>query len=377
MARRRRLLMRLHLSQTELDLLRRGAMAPADLLAAVRHLAICSDCAALAGSRVDTAAAAVRELLDEDAIEHPDVESELFAFVDRTLPAGDRRRIEEHLNDCGRCREDVADLAALRPQVRRVPSRVVFASLAAAALIVVIGVSTLRQRPGSRAPEPPGTASRTAGSEAPGRIERHPAQPPQQPARYVDDDWAELVESALRSGIAMPATLRSLRPSADELRSAGSEAAPVSIWPAGVVVLDGAPAFRWPAVDGKAITYVVSVYAEDALEAESQPLSTNRWTPPSPLRRGVTYAWQVEVRGAQEPQVLPAPPQPQALFRVADAAVVAELEKARAHHPNDHLLLGVLYARAGLQAEAEAELRKDAGTHPEAHALAEAVKRWQ
>jgi hypothetical protein len=94
------------------------------------------------------------------------------------------------------------------------------------------------------------------------------------------------------------------------------------------------------------------------------------------LSRGKTYAWQVEVHRGASVELLPAPPEPQALFRVLDERSSAELAEARRRFPDDHLLLGVLEARFGLQQEARDDLHTHAVQHPDDHkaaTLAESV----
>jgi hypothetical protein len=116
------------------------------------------------------------------------------------------------------------------------------------------------------------------------------------------------------------------------------------------------PRFEWPAESGAA--YVVSVLDGTEIVAESPRLTQSSWQPAKNLPRGRSYQWQVEVFRGGGKRILPAPPAPPALFRVLDAKAHAELEAARAAHPRDALLLGVLYARHGLRAEAERELAR-------------------
>jgi hypothetical protein len=84
--------------------------------------------------------------------------------------------------------------------------------------------------------------------------------------------------------------------------------------------------------------------------------------------------WQVEVRRKNSRTILPAPPIPPAIFRVLETAAHEELEVARAAHPSDHLLLGILYARDGLRADAERELGQAAS--PDAQRLLRSVQAW-
>jgi hypothetical protein len=51
------------------------------------------------------------------------------------------------------------------------------------------------------------------------------------------------------------------------------------------------------------------------------------------------------------------PPAPEARFRIVSQHKVARLTQAEKAHQNSHLLLGVLYAEAGLLKEAQREFR--------------------
>jgi hypothetical protein len=83
-------------------------------------------------------------------------------------------------------------------------------------------------------------------------------------------------------------------------------------------------------------------------------LTSLSWTAP-PLARGQVYSWQVKaIRDGQE-FIAPRSPAPEAKFRILDRARAAEVVRARRDY-SSHLLLGLLYARAGLLDEAEHEL---------------------
>jgi len=53
---------------------------------------------------------------------------------------------------------------------------------------------------------------------------------------------------------------------------------------------------------------------------------------------------------------MPAPPAPPAIFRIISQRERDELVRARAEAGDDHLLLALLYARAGIVDEARREL---------------------
>ncbi|HEX8116985.1 MAG TPA: hypothetical protein VF521_06920 [Pyrinomonadaceae bacterium] len=127
--------------------------------------------------------------------------------------------------------------------------------------------------------------------------------------------------------------------------------------PAGSVLLNDRPTFRWSPLEG-ATGYVVEVYDEGFnLVASSSQLDARAWAAPRPLARGKVYSWQVKaVKDGHEIKA-PRPPAPQAKFRVLDRAKADEIVRARRAYPSSHLTLGLLYADAGLLKEAEQELR--------------------
>jgi hypothetical protein len=129
------------------------------------------------------------------------------------------------------------------------------------------------------------------------------------------------------------------------------------IEPTGKVMLSDRPTFRWSQLEG-ATGYSAEVYDEKFnLVATSPALTDNSWTVPQPLKRGEIYSWQVKALKDGREFKSPLPPAPQAKFRILDQERVNELRKAQRAYPSSHLMLGLLYAQAGLLDEAEQEFR--------------------
>lgn len=127
--------------------------------------------------------------------------------------------------------------------------------------------------------------------------------------------------------------------------------------PIGNVVLSNRPTFRWSRMTG-ATRYVVEVYDEQfKLVASSPELTNSLWTPATPLERGKVYSWQVKATKDDQQVTSPRPPAPQAKFRVLDQTKANEIAQAKRQYGSSHLTLGLLYADAGLLAEAEQEFR--------------------
>jgi len=334
-----------HLSRDDLARWRRGEVTGDSVLAIGHHLGECHRCAELASGEVHLAAS-LRALNDQFAteVEHPDSEGELLAYAEGTLLAEHRDRIDAHLVECTRCREDLADLRGVFSARPRPSRRWILALAAGLALVVTAAVLFRFERTATTpAPVEPAVVRRTTP----------PVAAP--PSRFARAEWAQAVEG-LRSGASLdrPRVLDALRRKPDVLR--GDAAPQARLEPVGVVLANARPRFTWTAPAGALST--VTIFDGEREVARSTSLRGRVWTPPRALVRGVTYTWQVDVESHGETNILPMPPAPPARFHIAGQAIVTELEAARRLHPDDHLLLAVLQARAGFDREARAELAR-------------------
>lgn len=146
------------------------------------------------------------------------------------------------------------------------------------------------------------------------------------------------------------------------------------IEPVGTVTLSDRPTFRWSQLNGAA-GYVVEVYDERFGLATAGPQITDHsWTAPQPLKRGKIYYWQVKaVKDGRELKT-PRAPAPQAKFRILDAARANELAQARRSYASWRLILGLLYAQAGLLDEAEREFRELQENNPNSELVQRLLK---
>lgn len=148
------------------------------------------------------------------------------------------------------------------------------------------------------------------------------------------------------------------------LGSGGEQAGFTLVSPLSTAVETDHPTFRWQALNG-ATAYIVTIYDSNFNEAaRSQELRVTEWTPAQSLMRGGVYSWQVTAIKAGEQIKSPAPPAPEAKFKVLEQAGVDELERARRAYANSHLALGTLYARLGLVDIAERELKALLAANP-------------
>lgn len=331
-----------HVTAAMLQRLQRQELDPTELLKVVRHLGGCPECARIADAQVPSQLTLAEDIGDEP--EHLDPETQLFPWVDGTIDPVGWQIVDAHLEDCAICRAEVEDLRRLRPSAARPRSARRWWTIAAALALIAGAIIVGRRSPEPEAPQP-------------SRREVRTAPPLSRPISYANREWDALVAEAVRARrLPRAGGLEELSPGADTLRGGESgDAAPLS--PAGVVVATARPRFRWPAAGGNA-TYVVDVFDGSSAVATSEASTATDWTPPSDLPAERTLTWQVEVTRGAKRFIMPVPPAPPALFRIASAADRAQIDAARAQCPNDPLLHAVLYARAGLTAEADAALQR-------------------
>jgi hypothetical protein len=393
-----------HLSSTQIVNYHRRKLAPAELLGVDDHLAECRECRYLidSASRND-AIGLYADLAVGAAVGSHLSFDQSAAYVDGLLTGEERRMIEDHIASCARCAPLTSDLrdfrneiapeldreyrprgaameaqagwldriaAALRAPLLKIPSWI-YAATALSLLAVTVWMAKLTSTQMVYAPPPPMPSPSV-----------NPAPPTPDTAHALvrlNDGGSLLTLDArgrLAGGDQWPSEYR--RMAEDALSNQRAPRSPLLaglsrrgsslmgvddegrrfaiIEPAGKVLLADRPAFKWTWLGG-AEGYVVEVYdAQFNLVLSSPLLKGLSWTAPR-LARGQVYSWQVKaIRSGQE-FIAPRPPAPQAKFRILDQAAAAEIFRARRDYASSHLLLGLLYSRAGLLAEAEHEFR--------------------
>lgn len=301
---------------------RRRRLAPAAMLAVDDHIAACEQCRRL--MRECAALAEPSGVLAQLGEAHLSYEA-IEGYIEERSAQAERVRIESHLAVCLPCQEEVADLREFRGSLRQVrPVR------RAQRLAAWIGV-----------------AAALLAAVAIWRWSATPGTP-------------DLVAQAVAAGdLGVPAPILALRGVAATVRAPGVAAGFSLLRPVATAVLTDRPQFAWKPMAG-ARKYRVAIFAPGFHKvAESEWQESLEWTPDAPLERGQVYSWQVTAQLAAEPEArterAPSLTDPEAKFQIVGGAQASELERATRQNPDAHLLLGVLYARAGALDAAELE----------------------
>jgi len=181
----------------------------------------------------------------------------------------------------------------------------------------------------------------------------------------VPPKYQDLIKTALSSGKVNIAMV----PAASEGRVGttlgGNEQEKFNVLsPLRSVVESDRPVLRWQALGG-ATGYVV--FLRDTAtgeEIESDQVGKTEWAPEKGLARGHVYNWMVEAAKDGKRVRAPSLDKPYASFKVLDDAGARELREAKQKWAGSHLLLGVLYARAGVRDQAVKEFEALAAENP-------------
>jgi hypothetical protein len=338
---------------------------------------------------------------------------DLAAYVDGRLDAIACDAIEGHVNACSDCETDVLEFQRLRDAIRsdktpvsaagpfwqRTAFRIGLEALAALLFIVVVGWFSMREIRSLRAEN---EQLRKAVSESEATIadmkSRIDSSGPAvnrgstgngpeitlqlrdgEDLVTIDSQGAlhgleslpqedrQAVKKVLETGrVSLPPVIAQLGGGRDLTMNGNTDEPGFSLSsPVGVVVETARPAFRWTKfVD--ATDYEVSVSDVKGNVIQRAKVSATSWRPSTLLVRGRIYQWQVRAitkdgREIKSPHV----GEPDARFSVLDRSRFNEIEQARSSYSSSHLVLGTIYAKAGLVNEARREFRSLLEANPE------------
>jgi anti-sigma factor RsiW len=346
---------------------------------------------------------------------------DLEAYANGRLASSRLDYCRTHLDSCDACRAELEDLRIFKSELsgfqRSEPNRrelkprrrrrgvTLPQAVSVAAIVVVAGAAvfwwergslrghkpssavSVGQSPvasaGSGAPTAVGTSAASGASAAPAArtTSAAPTAAPQRAAppapvaahmqtrdtRVADelnalpDDVRSAVSEAIQHGkLQLPTDATRLRGRAPPL--SGTPAANTGfalLGPFGEAISETRPEFSWQPLPA-AIRYSVVIVDVGLHPVQRSPsLRKTVWRPRRPLRRGRTYLWQVTATLRGGSKVVASEPSPsETPLRIVPLKLADDLAHFRRGHEEAHLVLGALYAQAGMLTESADELRK-------------------
>jgi anti-sigma factor RsiW len=177
----------------------------------------------------------------------------------------------------------------------------------------------------------------------------------------LPDDVRSAVSEAIQHGkLQLPTDATRLRGRAPPLSGAPTVNTGFALLgPFGEAISETRPEFSWQPLAG-AIRYSVVIVDVGLHPVQRSPsLRKTVWRPRRPLRRDRTYLWQVTATLRGGSKVVASEPSPsETRLRIIPLKLADEMADFRRGHEEAHLVLGALYAQAGMLTESADELRK-------------------
>jgi len=400
-------------------------MSPGELLSADDHLSECEECRnqlteekKLKASFTHLQADMMVAEMESNHLHYEQME----AYVDKKLDDVDREVIESHLDLCHQCKGEIDDLLAFKSSMTSYLAKEIKPSeetslwkrfldfwqglmnwaplrLAGAAAMVLLllfsvlmvkqvsdlrtevgelqrtnselqsqaakvaqleqEVATLRERPGNSSGSSPKLIAalydgdRLVTLDGSGKVSGLPS------------NYEQVVGKALQRQQAEISGLAELNKKSDKLMGDNDENYPFTLLgPVGKVVETDRPTFYWKPFAG-ATSYTVGVYDSSFNEvAKSGAITKTEWTMTHSLERGRIYFWQVAAIKDGEEIKSPRPPPQLMRFKVLEREKAESLEQAKRTSGDSHLVLGTLYAQAGMLEEAQREFKSLVEANP-------------
>jgi anti-sigma factor RsiW len=322
-------------------------------------------------ARADDAEDSIRHLTPED----------LKAYAHGLLTSARLSYCQAHLDSCEECREELEDLRTVKSDLsafpRPEPNRGILARRQrrrgltlpqvglVAVIFVAVAVATVLWWARGSLP--------VKKSPVVAAVAQTPTPPPPAPAmptrdtRVADeiaalpDDLRSAVSEAIQRGkLQLPPDVSRLRTRGPNLPAA-SEATKgfALLGPFGETISDTRPEFTWQPLAG-AIGYSVVIVDAGLHPVQRSPaLRTTAWQPRRHLRRGRTYLWEVTATLHGGSKVVASQPSTsETHLRIVGLKLADEIAHFRQGHPEAHLVLGALYAQAGMLTKSADELTK-------------------
>ena len=367
-----------HLSQEQIDQYKRRRLAPDELLWVDDHISECVDCRQRIASGAELWAAFQSKPLAETSVSsaHADLKGkhltyeELEVLVDGKMGDKQAGTLRAHLEFCQSCSEELRDLNSLKVELDSAkgrtgwwprfafrwfsPRRIAFALGTCAIIVVAIAAGIRRmgitkegastETANTRPVEPGGSANPLPGVK-----------------ELAPDEQVAIAEALANTEIKLPTELQEAQRSgaAEVLLGPAEDTLRFKVLrPIGEVVADDRPNFHWQPL-AKAKSYSVAIFdARLNPVLSSPPLHATEWKAARPLNRGQSYLWQVTAQLRDGKSVsAPSPPSPEAKFRILDQEKAGQITHFQKAHPESHIILGILYAQAGVLEKAKEELK--------------------
>ena len=311
----------------------------------------------------------------EESIRHL-TQVELEAYLEGRLPPARLTHCRTHLDSCEACRAELEDLRTFRSDLagfaRPEPARrergrgrkrrsLMLPVAAAIATIVVAAISAFlwwgRERPRANKTSVAVTVTKPLAPVPTAGTQTRDTRLADEIAALPADVRPVVSEAIQRGKLQLPSDLSQIRGRAHTLPGAPEANTGFALLsPFGEAITETRPEFRWQPLAG-ATRYSVAIVDTGLHPVQRSPaLRTTSWRPRRPLRRGQTYLWQVTATLRGGSKVVASAPE--ALLRIIPLKLADELAQFRRGHEESHLVLGALYAQAGLLAESADELRK-------------------
>ena len=231
------------------------------------------------------------------------------------------------------------------------------ASVAPAATVTPVASTS---RAASAAP-PPRTIPRALSvPTAAANVQAHDTQLAEELAALPSDLRPGVSEAIQQGRLQLPADMqrahdRAVVPSQPAADNTGFSLS----GPFGEATFETRPKFTWQPLAG-AIGYTVAIVDQGLRPVQHSPaLRATAWRPRRPLAHGRTYLWQVTATLRGGSKVVASSPSPsEATLQILPRKLADEIAHFQRAHRDAHLVLGVLYAQAGMITEGTSELRQ-------------------